>query len=180
MKTKLNYKKINRTRRGRGYTNEYDLIKGLQEQGWKAKRLGGSSVNLPDVLATCDDTIYSIEAKAVMLPNTRYAYIPFDQIHRCVEMLDMFPVYSHRYLVFAFKFSKLHTVGFPKYYFFGFHRNNIAAMQQFHVLQSYLVRCDQFGAIKIISGTTEIPITAGVQTNKLPFFPTNLNGDFEK
>lgn len=180
MKVKLDYKKINRTRRGRGYTNEYDLIKGLIEQGWKAKRLGGSSVNLPDVLATCDDTMYSIEAKAVMLPKGKYAYIPFDQIDRCIEMLDMFPVYRHRYLVFAFKFSKLHTLGFPKYYFFGFHRNNVVAMQQFNTLKIYNVRCDQFGAIRIISDTGDVPITAGVQTNKLPFFPTSLNGDFEK
>lgn len=180
MKTKLDYKKINRVRRGRGYTNEYELIKGLQEQGWKAKRLGGSSVNLPDVLATKDDTIYSIEAKAVMLPKTAYAYIPWDQIHRCVDMLDMFPIYRHKYLVFAFKFSKLHTVGFPKYYFFGFHRNNEDAIKQFYTLESYLVRCDQYGTIKIISGTSNYPITTGVQTNKLPFFPTRLNGDFEK
>jgi Holliday junction resolvase len=187
MKTKAptDFIKVNKIRRSRGYSFEYETIEDLKGIGWKAKRLGGSSANLPDILATHDDTIYAMEAKSVMMPRKIYAYIPQKQIVRCIETLDMFPIYKHRYLVFGFKFSQKHVVGFPKYYFFGFHRNNTGVMAQFNLFENYYVRCDQFGTIKLVAlewtdPSQGVPISTGCQTNKLPFFPTNLNGDFAK
>lgn len=96
---------INKLRRSRGYDWEYNIVKYINsKEGYKARRLGGSSTGLPDVVITHNEssTIYAIEAKSVTLPN---AYIPLDQIERCQYVLDMFGVYEYRFIWFAFKFA---------------------------------------------------------------------------
>ena len=76
-----------------------------------ARRLGGSSVGLPDILYTERDysyletefhLIYSCEAKATGQSNL--LYIPNDQINRCFDILRMFNAYDKRIVLFAFKF----------------------------------------------------------------------------
>lgn len=72
---------------------------------WCARRLGGSSAGLPDIVAVNNKTsiLLSIEAKS----GTGDAlYVPQDQIRRCILIQDMFGYYKRRYTIFAFKFMK--------------------------------------------------------------------------
>ena len=45
------YVKLNRIRRNRGYSFEHVLVQKLNTNAWNARRLGGSSANLPDIIA---------------------------------------------------------------------------------------------------------------------------------
>ena len=67
-KTKtLNFKKIAKTRRQRGYQWEDTLVKRFNKMdGWKAFRLGSPSVALPDILSVNnkDSILYTLEAKS--------------------------------------------------------------------------------------------------------------------
>jgi Holliday junction resolvase len=72
---------------------------------WCARRLGGSSAGLPDIVAVNNkkSVLLSIEAKS----GTGDAlYIPQDQIRRCIMIQNMFGYYKRRYTIFAFKFMK--------------------------------------------------------------------------
>lgn len=72
---------------------------------WCARRLGGSSAGLPDIVAVNNkkSVLLSIEAKS----GTGDAlYIPQDQIQRCILIQNMFGYYKRRYTIFAFKFMK--------------------------------------------------------------------------
>ena len=66
-KTKsLNFKKIAKTRRQRGYNWEDTLVKRFNSMdNWKAFRLGSPSVALPDILCVNneDKILFTIEAK---------------------------------------------------------------------------------------------------------------------
>lgn len=95
-------------RRSRGYAYEMSIVKRFQaKKGGDARRLGGSSTGLPDVMATIhiENThkIYSCEAK-----SSRYdlCFIPIDQIQRCYAILGMFAAaYNEMWVMFAFGFK---------------------------------------------------------------------------
>ena len=72
---------------------------------WHARRLGGSSTGLPDIIAVNnrEAILLSIEAKA---GTSDILYVPQDQIQRCVYIRDMFKHYSKRHVIFAFKFMR--------------------------------------------------------------------------
>jgi Holliday junction resolvase len=72
---------------------------------WCARRLGGSSAGLPDIVAVNNkkSVLLSIEAKS----GTGDAlYVPQDQIRRCILIQNMFGYYKRRYTIFAFKFMR--------------------------------------------------------------------------
>ena len=179
-KVLVDYHKVNRFRRNRGYSFEHGIILYLEKIGWRAKRLGGSSTKLPDVLATHDDTIYSMEAKSIMLPTTRTAFIPFDQVHRCIDMLTMFSMYKNRYVVFAFKFS-LKGSPRPKYHYFAFDWHDVNMIKQFYQLPAYFVKFGQDLDLRIVeaefvgkkmrlvAGAEPIPVNYTMYTTELPF-----------
>lgn len=102
------YKKINKTRRSRGYNFEYSIVNAFNDhhsKQWHARRLGGSSTGLPDIVATnkVKSLLYAIEAKS---GESDILYIPRDQIERCIDITDKFlTAYKYRYVVFAFKFK---------------------------------------------------------------------------
>lgn len=100
------YKKVNKTRKSRGYNFEYSLVNAFNNKdGWDARRLGGSSTGLPDVVTTNNkkSILYSIECKSGQ-GNT--LTIPKDQIERCFKITDRFlKIYKNRYVSFAFKFK---------------------------------------------------------------------------
>ncbi|MDN5844756.1 MAG: hypothetical protein L0H53_00605, partial [Candidatus Nitrosocosmicus sp.] len=102
------YKKVNRQRRSRGYNFEYSIVNAFnnhRSKDWSARRLGGSSSGLPDIVATNKhkSVLYSIEAKS---GESNILYIPRDQIERCLDITDTFlTAYQNRYIVFAFKFK---------------------------------------------------------------------------
>jgi Holliday junction resolvase len=68
-----------------------------------ARRLGGSSTGLPDIVAVNNEKsiLLTIEAKS---GTSDILYVPQDQIERCIVVREMFGAYSERHIVFAFKF----------------------------------------------------------------------------
>jgi Holliday junction resolvase len=81
------------------------LVQKLIERKWHARRLGGSSTNLPDIIAV-DNTqtiLLSIEAKTGTGDNL---YVPADQIERCIQITNMFCKYKITHAVLAFKFMR--------------------------------------------------------------------------
>ncbi|CAN5274151.1 hypothetical protein BH18THE2_BH18THE2_02420 [soil metagenome] len=76
-------------RRSRGYSYEHALVQRLNNEIWIARRLGGSSTGLPDIVAVNNQNaiLLSIEAKS----GTGDAlYVQPDQIQRCLLIRDMF------------------------------------------------------------------------------------------
>ena len=99
------YTRLNRIRRNRGYSFEHVLVQKLNGNVWNARRLGGSSANLPDIIAVNNkESIFlSIEAKSGTSDNL---YVPSDQIQRCFQIRDMFQVYKSAHVILAFKFMQ--------------------------------------------------------------------------
>jgi Holliday junction resolvase len=90
-------------RRSRGYAFEHTLVQKLNRGSWHARRLGGSSTGLPDIVAVnnIDSILLTIEAKS---GTSDILYVPQDQLARCMIIRDMFSVYSTRHIILAFKF----------------------------------------------------------------------------
>ena len=103
------YTRLNRIRRNRGYSFEHVLVQKLNANVWNARRLGGSSANLPDIIAVNNkESIFlSIEAKSGTSDNL---YVPSDQIQRCFQIRDMFQVYKTAHVILAFKFMQKRRV----------------------------------------------------------------------
>jgi Holliday junction resolvase len=96
---------VGNIRRSRGYSFEHTLVQRLIKTKWHARRLGGSSTNLPDIIAVNNfqSTLLSIEAKAGTGDNL---YVPADQIERCIQVKKMFGAYKTTHAVLAFKFMR--------------------------------------------------------------------------
>ena len=92
-------------RRNRGYTFEHALVQRLNNGTWNARRLGGSSTGLPDIIAVnnIDAILLSIEAKS---GTGDILYVPQDQIKRSLLIRNMFSFYTTRHFILAFKFMR--------------------------------------------------------------------------
>ena len=90
-------------RRSRGYNYEHALVQRLNNGEWRARRLGGSSTGLPDIVAVNNNsgTLLTIEAKS---GTSDILYVPLDQIERCIIVRNMFSIYPERHIILAFKF----------------------------------------------------------------------------
>ena len=111
----LNFKKIAKTRRQRGYQWEDTLVKRFNKiDAWKAFRLGSPSVALPDILSVNnkDSILYTLEAKS---GTGTTLTVPFDQIIRCLNWTNNFEVYKIRHVILAFKFLSKKRIGLGKY-----------------------------------------------------------------
>ena len=97
-------KKSSRIRRSRGYAFEQHVVKILTNAGWNARRLGSPSTELPDVFGVNDEFngVIAVEAKSTA---GKYAYVPYDQIRRCRDWVEMFGKYKTRRVILAFKFK---------------------------------------------------------------------------
>jgi Holliday junction resolvase len=93
----------NNIRRSRGYNYEHTLVQRLNNGKWRARRLGGSSTGLPDIVAVNNDAgiLLTIEAKS---GTGDILYVPQDQIERCLVVRNMFGIYPQRHIILAFKF----------------------------------------------------------------------------
>ena len=81
------------------------MVQRLNNGSWIARRLGGSSTGLPDIVAVNNKeaTLLSIEAKS----GTGDAlYVRADQLERCLLIKDMFGYYKTKHVVLAFKFMR--------------------------------------------------------------------------
>lgn len=92
-------------RRSRGYSYEHTLVQRLNSGPWVARRLGGSSTGLPDVVAVNNKeaTLLSIEAKS---GTGDVLYVLPDQLQRCMSIRDMFGYYETKHVILAFKFMR--------------------------------------------------------------------------
>jgi Holliday junction resolvase len=90
-------------RRSRGYNYEHTLVQRLNNGQWSARRLGGSSTGLPDIVAVNNEAgiLLTIEAKS---GTSDILYVPLDQIDRCLMVRNMFAIYPERHIILAFKF----------------------------------------------------------------------------
>ena len=113
--TALNYKKIAKTRRQRGYQWVDTLVKRFNKMDhWKAFRLGSPSVALPDIISVNNNSsiLYTLEAKS---GTGTTLTVPFDQIIRCLNWTNNFEVYKTRHVILAFKFLSKKRIGVGKY-----------------------------------------------------------------
>ena len=111
----LDFKKIAKTRRQRGYQWEDTLVKRFNKMdNWKAFRLGSPSVALPDILSVNneDSILYTLEAKS---GTGTTLTVPFDQIIRCLNWTNNFEVYKIRHVILAFKFLSKKRIGTGEY-----------------------------------------------------------------
>ena len=111
----LDFKKIAKTRRQRGYQWEDTLVKRFNKMdNWKAFRLGSPSVALPDILSVNneDSILYTLEAKS---GTGTTLTVPFDQIIRCLNWTNNFEVYKIRHVILAFKFLSKKRIGVGEY-----------------------------------------------------------------
>lgn len=92
-------------RRSRGYGYEHTLVQRLNNGTWTARRLGGSSTGLPDIVAVNNKEaiLLSIEAKSGTGDSL---YVQPDQLQRCLLIKDMFRHYKKKYVILAFKFMR--------------------------------------------------------------------------
>lgn len=92
-------------RRSRGYSYEHTLVQRLNIGPWVARRLGGSSTGLPDIVAVNNEesTLLSIEAKS---GTGDVLYVLPDQLQRCISIKDMFSYYKKKHVILAFKFMQ--------------------------------------------------------------------------
>ena len=93
-------------RRSRGYSYEYSIVNRINNnRNWIAKRLGGSSVGLPDIIAVNNNKaiLLVIEAKS---GTGESLYVPSDQIERCFSIVKMFRYYNDKNVILAFKFLR--------------------------------------------------------------------------
>ena len=99
-------KKINKTRKSRGYAWEDAIVKRFSVKNgmWSAFRLGGASTHLPDIFVINNQTrtVVAIEAKS---STTNMCRVPAEQIARCRRWVNNFSLYDNQKVVLAFKFS---------------------------------------------------------------------------
>src|SRR5918999_1154252 len=100
-------------RRSRGYSYEHTLVQRLNNEHWIARRLGGSSTGLPDIVAVnnIEGILLSIEAKSGTGDSL---YVKPDQIQRCLLIRDMFGYYK-----VADKLNKLDRIPIVKCTYVG-------------------------------------------------------------
>lgn len=96
-------KKSSRLRRNRGYSFETQVVEKFKENNWQSKRLGSASTNLPDIMAV-DNIHYRIIAVEAKSTSINLAYVPEDQIDRCINWVNMLGLYDTKEVVLAFKF----------------------------------------------------------------------------
>ena len=129
-------------RRSRGYAFEYGLVERFNKcTNFHARRLGGSSTGLPDIVAVnnIDSILLTIEAKS---GTSDILYVPQDQLERCMVVRDMFSIYSQRHVILAFKFMSKKR----------FRRKNETVYESRKLLEYYKV------ADSVVDAKGEMPI----------------------
>ena len=129
-------------RQARGYAFEKSIVNSFNQSGWTARRLGGSTSDLPDIVATNSgkQMLFSMECKSTIGDA---CYVPTDQLLRCYDILRMFNVYPWRYIVLAFKFAKPKTKG-KKLQYWYFVVDDMAGLNNIRT-----VKCTRSGRLEI-------------------------------
>lgn len=101
----------NAVRRSRGYNFENDMVKKVNGfGGWHARRFGGASTHMPDVIMTNNEKsiIAIMEAKAGTGESLN---VDKEQLEKCLELQKMFSVYESQFIMLAFKFMSKNKDG---------------------------------------------------------------------
>lgn len=169
-------------RREHGYNHEKSVVKFFNKSGWFARRLGGSSTGLPDVVCNFskpketnfpDESItiidregwlYSMECKYT---TSNYTYVDNDQLIRCDEIVKGYDLYQG-HIVLAFRFSRVgprdpktkkNAKRKQKDYYFMFNSiENIDNIKN--------IRCTYDGSLSIVRYDKDIPVVADYETFK--------------
>jgi Holliday junction resolvase len=139
-------------RQSRGYTFEQkEMVKFFNnQQDWHARRMGGTSMGMPDVLITNNNhengsILWAVECKSrtgknINDPNNQLAYVPQDQIQRCYSMLEMFAAYKRKNVILAFRFA---TKKPRKHHYFFFRILNMYNVKSVTVTREGEIRYTQ-------------------------------------
>jgi Holliday junction resolvase len=135
MKMKKDNKKTSRTRRERGYAFENGIARLFNSiPSWTARRLGSPSTGLPDVMCINNSrsTMIAVEAKST---RQDMAYVPRDQVERCMEWVGHFQGYDVKKVMLAFKFGQVPGKRRLRYFYKAFPAGSAAGA----------VKCDYDG-----------------------------------
>jgi Holliday junction resolvase len=162
-------------RRSRGYSYEHALVQRLNNGSWLARRLGGSSTGLPDIVAVNNKeaTLLSIEAKS----GTGDAlYVHADQLQRCLLIRDMFGYYKTKHVILAFKFMRKKR----------FTRNRQVVYEKRRLVEYYKIadKLDRLGTMPIVkcsySGATFVMHNGKFTQRSLPSYIMPFNIKIKK
>jgi len=83
-------------------------VKIFKEKGFVVERLGGTTTELPDVVAHKDvsELIIAIECKS---STGKYCNVPAKQIQRCIDECNKWGLYHSKMVLLAFKFGNKGT-----------------------------------------------------------------------
>lgn len=93
------------SRKSKGYNWEIKVGQILKDKGFVVERLGGTTTEMPDVVAHKDDSklIIGIECKSV---SGMYAQVPTEQLQRCIDETEKWGLYESKMVILAFQFGK--------------------------------------------------------------------------
>jgi Holliday junction resolvase len=135
---------VGNIRRSRGYSYEHTLVQRLNNETWIARRLGGSSTGLPDIVAVNNKeaTLLSIEAKS---GTGDVLYVRPDQLQRCLLIRDMFGYYKTKHVILAFKFMRKKR----------FTRRNQVVYEKRRLIEYYKIadKLNKLGSIPVVKCT---------------------------
>ncbi len=160
-------------RRSRGYNFEHSLVERFNRcPKYFARRLGGSSTGLPDIVAVNNHAgiLLTIEAKS---GTSDILYVPLDQIERCLMVRNMFGIYPERHIILAFKF-----MGKKR-----FRRKNETVYQSRRLIEYYKVADIVVGmkALPIVKCTYDGKTYAIFRNNKtVPLYLPDYSMPFHK
>jgi Holliday junction resolvase len=151
------------------------LVQRLNNGSWIARRLGGSSTGLPDIVAVNNKeaTLLSIEAKS----GTGDAlYVHSDQLQRCLLIRDMFGYYKTKHVILAFKFMRKKR----------FTRNRQVVYEKRRLVEYYKIadKLDRLGTMPIVkcsySGATFVMNNGKFTQRSLPSYIMPFNIKIKK
>ena len=102
------------SRKSKGYTWEVKVGQILKDKGFVVERLGGTTTELPDLVAHKDDVslIIGIECKSV---SGTLARVPVEQLQRCIDETQKWGLYKTKMIILAFQFGKFGKVNDSNY-----------------------------------------------------------------
>lgn len=100
------------SRKSKGYNWEIKVLEILESKGFIVERLGGTTTELPDLVAHNDNTslIIGVECKSV---SGTYARVPVEQLVRCIDEGKKWGLYHNKMVILAFQFGRYQKKTMP-------------------------------------------------------------------
>ena len=93
------------SKKSKGYNWEIKVKEKLKSLGFVVERLGGTTTELPDLVAHKDDSylIIGVECKSA---SGKYGRVPAEQLQRCIDEGQKWGLYKNKMVILAFQFCK--------------------------------------------------------------------------